>query len=117
MDCAAAAVFAAAVAYSASALASILAAALLGPAAFALAFAGLQRIKDEQLHDLALFDVEPIDPPGEVAEHTDDENVVRLFDPRQVAIARPSATPASESPKDAGQALSDALADLKRSLR
>jgi hypothetical protein len=118
LDCAAAAILAAAVAYSASALAGGLLAAFLAAGAFAVAFAALARIKDDRRHELAGFTIAPIDPPAQVSSQEGDENVVRLFDPRQLAIARPLADNAGDaSGNDAAQALSDALAQLKLSLR
>ncbi len=115
VDIAAAAVLAASVAFSASALGSGLLAAILAPLAFLGAFAALGRFDRAQAGPVAAFAVQPIDPPQPAAA-ADDGNVVRLFEPRQLAIARPSAAvnPGSD---DAGQALSEALAQLKRSLR
>lgn len=117
VDLAAAAVFAAAVAFASSALASSLLAALFAPLAFVVAYGGLRRVDADPPHALAKFALTPIDALQPAAEDTADHTVVRLFDPRQLAIARPSAASPGGVPEDAGQALSDALAQLKRSLR
>lgn len=117
VDLAAAAVFAAAVAFALSALASGALAALTAPLAFIAVYLGLGRVSAGPLHAFAPFVLVPIDAPQPAAGEAADDNVVRLFDPRQVAIARPSAASRGGVPEDAGQALSDALAQLKRSLR
>ena len=109
-----------AVAFAAAALASGLVAALLAPVALFVAFAGLRRIDAVQPRCLAAFELTTIEAPQDEAEDLHDDNVVRLFDPRQLAIARPSAASpggVTDTRLDAGQALSDALAQLKRSLR
>ena len=117
VDVAAAAIFTAAVAFALLALASGPVAALVAPLAFLAVYSSLRRMDAEPLHSLAEFALTPIDAPQPVAEETAYDNVVRLFDPRQLAIARPSAASPGGVPRDAGQALSDALAQLKRSLR
>lgn len=117
VDVAAAAVFAAAVAFAASALASGPAAALIAPFAFVAVYRGLGRVDANPPCALPEFVLTPIDAPPPAAGEAADKKVVRLFDPRQLAIARPSAASPGGVPEDAGQALSDALAQLKRSLR
>ena len=132
VDLAAASVLAGAAGFAAAVLASgsapALLAALPASAAFALAYGGLRLIADNRPFALAHFDPVTFDPPAldvpAAAVQPGDETVVRLFDPRQLHIARPSAgSPdfappvAGRAPDTAGQALSDALADLKRSLR
>ncbi len=125
VDLAAAAVFAAAIGFASSMLASGLVASTIAPLALLLVYAGLRRVDDGGLVSLAAFELTPIDPPQDVAPDANDDDanedkVVRLFDPRQLAIARPSAASpggVTDTRLDAGQALSDALAQLKRSLR
>lgn len=118
IDCAAAALFAAAAAFCGWAVAGGGLAALVAPVAFGLAFAGLTRIEAERLYPVAHFELGTIDPPQCADDAIDDGRVVRLFDPRQLAIARPSGISADNGvPPDASQALSDALAELKRALR
>ena len=117
VDLAAAAVFVAAVAFALSALASGLAAAFIAPLVFLAVYRGLGRIDADPPHVFAAFAPMPIDALRPAAQEANDDKVVRLFDPRQVAIARPSAASPGGVPEDAGQALSDALAQLKRSLR
>ncbi len=121
VDCIAAAAFAAAIAFWASATAGAPVAVILAPAAFGLAYAGLARIGGERLHSLPDFDIPAIDPPGEALkdadEDTPDGTVVRLFERRQLAIARPQTGPVKERPDNGAKALSDALAKLKQSLR
>lgn len=117
VDLSAAAIFAAAVAFASSALAGGTVAALIAPLAFVVVFFGLRRVDADPLHTLAEFALMPIDAPQPAEEETADKKVVRLFDPRQLVIARPSAASPGGVPVDAGQALSDALAQLKRSLR
>ena len=116
VDLAAGVVLAAAVAFASSMLASGLVGATLAPLAFIISYIGLRRIDDDRPVSLA-FEVTHIDAPEEAAQNADDEKVVRLFDPRQLAIARHSMARPGGPPEDAGQALSDALAQLKRSLR
>ncbi len=125
VDLAAAAVFAAAIGFASSMLASGLVASTIAPLALLLVYAGLRRVDDGGLVSLAAFELTPIDPPQDVAPDANDDDanedkVVRLFNPRQLAIARPSAASpggVTDTRLDAGQALSDALAQLKRSLR
>ena len=133
VDLAAAGVLAGAAGFAAAALASGAAAALIASAALACAYAGLRRIADDRPFALASFEPAPLDPVAldpaapdwtAAGPQPGDETVVRLFDPRQVHIARPSAGSSDFAPPvpgqasgDAGQALSDALADLKRKLR
>lgn len=117
IDFAAAAAFAAGVAFAALVLAGGLVALLGAPTAFLLAFTGLRRIDADRGHALAAFALPPLDAPRDEPDETSDDNVVRLFDPRQLAIARPLAATPGGVPEDAGQALSDALAQLKRALR
>ena len=117
VDLAAAAVFAAAVAFALSALASVLFAALAAPLALVAVYRGLGRVDADPPHALAQFALTPIEARQPAAGKTADDRVVRLFEPRQLAIARPSAASPAGVPRDAGQALSDALAELKRSLR
>ena len=115
VDIGAAAILAAAVAFSTLMLAGGVFAAVLAPLAFIVAYAALGRLDGAQARPIAAFAIQPIDPPQPSAA-ADDDNVVRLFEPRQLAIARPSAA-VDPGSHDAGQALSEALAQLKRSLR
>jgi len=115
VDICAAAILAAAVAFSTWVLASGVSAAILAPIAFIVAYVALGRLDGAQPLPIAAFAIQPIDPPQPSAA-ADDDNVVRLFEPRQLAIARPSAA-VDPGSHDAGQALSEALAQLKRSLR
>ena len=140
IDLAAAGALAGAAGFAAAALAGGTAAALPAAlitawAAFALAYAGLGRIDGDRPIALAHFDPAPLEPAAQelaaAAPRGGDETVIRLFDPRQLHIARPSAGSPDFAPHhagqaagaagpaigDAGQALSEALADLKRSLR
>ena len=125
VDVAAATVFAAAVGFAAWALA-----ATNGPAtaagaapAFLLAYAILRRLPpDERIYALPGFELPVFEP---VPEREGDElllddmldcvepdaRVVRLFDPAQAFTGKPVAAP------DASEALSEALAQLRRSLR
>ena len=112
IDGAAACIFAAATAFAASALVGGLAACVAAPA-FVLVHAGLRRVGAEQLHRLPDFTLAPLDAP----EDARDDRVVRLFDPRQLAIAQPAAPGEKGPTPDAAAALSEALAQLKRSLR
>ena len=116
IDLAAAGLFAGAVAFAASALAGGLIAVPLAPVAFCFAYTGLRRVDADRPHALADFKPAALDAP-QCAEETSDHKVVRLFGPQQLVIARPSAARPDGVPEDAGQALSDALAQLKRSLR
>jgi hypothetical protein len=117
VDLGAAGMFAAAVAVSASALATGLLAAVVGPAAFALAYSLLSRV-DLRRHELQASSVGLIAQPLREPEAMGDGKVVRLFD-RPPPVTRPRAADAAahDGGQDAGQALSDALAQLKRSLR
>lgn len=121
VDCIAATAFAAAIAFAASATAGALFAAILTAAAFGLAYAGLARIGGGRPHALPNFDVPAIALPGESSTDADegaaDGTVVRLFEPRQLVIARPQTGPVKELPDNGAQALSEALAKLKQSLR
>ncbi len=117
VDCLAAAIFAGSVAFAAAALAGGLFAAIAAPAAFLAAYAALGTVDGEPWHQLGGFGLEPIIAAVEEDEDRD-ETVVRLFDPRQFDIARPSATStASDTADDAGRALTEALSKLKQSLR
>ena len=115
LDCAAAVIFASAVAYCASIAASVMVGVLLAPLAFAVIFIGLSRVDGERRYQLADFALHPIEPLFKDAVQQD-ETVVRLFGPGPLAIARSSSSTDDPGP-DAGQALSDALAQLKQSLR
>jgi hypothetical protein len=118
IDCAAAAAFAAAVAFAAFVTMTTGLAALLGPLAFALAYAGLKRADGERPHRVAEFELEGFDwPPCSAAAMSEDDNVVCLFGPGQLAMARSAEGSAKGDAGDAGTALSDALAELRRSLR
>jgi hypothetical protein len=116
IDFVAAGIFAGAVAFAAFALAGGVIAVALAPIAFLLAYSGLRRVGADRLHALADFELAPLDAPRPPTE-TNDDKVVRLFGPQQLAIAGPSAVTPRGVHEDAGQALSDALAQLKRSLR
>ena len=116
VDLAAAGMFAAATGFAASALLGGTATMLAAPA-FVLALGGLRRVDSGSCHGLPDFALAPVETPGDLAVEPGDDTVVRLFDPRQLAIARPSAQSEGRAGADAGQALSDALAQLKRSLR
>ena len=130
VDTAAVAAFAAAAAFAAGALAFDGGAAPLAWAvpAFLLAFAALRSVPPEErryaLPKFALVELEPT----ESGARSDDElllndvlpaaepgaRVVRLFGPGQAAAA---AGPPGSAPGDASEALSEALAALRRSLR
>jgi hypothetical protein len=114
VDGVAAAIFAAAVSFPASALGSGALAAGLAPIAFALVYIGLRRI--DTSHRLPHFELQPIDRAGPDDEALDDGKVVRLFDSSELATTRPAAS-ASAGRDDASAALTLALAELKRSLR
>jgi hypothetical protein len=116
VDLAAAGLFAAAIVFAASVLGGDLPAAVLGPLAFLLVHAALAKVDGERIYRLGDFAVEPIAAPEPVADAArDDGKVVRLFEPRQLAIACPSGSGGVRG--DASQALSDAFAELSRSLR
>ena len=116
VDLAAAGLFAAAVVFAASVLGGNLLAAVLGPLAFLLVHAVLAKVDGDQIYRLGDFAVESIAAPEPVADAPhDDGKVVRLFEPRQLAIACPSGGGGARG--DARQALSDAFAELSRSLR
>ena len=100
IDCAAAAVLAVAIAFAAFVMATAALAFVLAPIAFILAYAGLGRVDSQRVHRLVEFEVQAFDG----------DKVIRMFK----RSAPRSADPATG---DAGQALSDALAELKRSLR
>ena len=117
VDITAAAILGAAVAFAASSLASITLAAFLTPLAFASALAALRKLDHPVARPLASFEVQPIEPPQPVAAEGDGDKVIRLFEPRQLAIARPSLAVGDRPSGDAGRALSEALSQLKRSLR
>ena len=116
VDLAAAGLFAAAVVFAASVLGGDLLATVLGPLAFLLVHAALAKVDGERIYRLGDFPVEPIAAPEPVADaaHADGK-VVRLFEPRHLAIACPSGSGGARG--DARQALSDAFAELSRSLR
>jgi hypothetical protein len=116
VDLGAAGMFAAAVAVSASALATGLLAAVVAPVGFALVYSILSRV-DLRRHELQASNIGPIAQPLDEPEATEDGKVVRLFDRSPVARPRAADAAAHDGGQDAGQALSDALAQLKRSLR
>lgn len=147
VDVAAAAIFAAAVAFAVPTLAPGFdpATPLAAAAAFLLAYAGLRHVpKDERNYALPAIRPAPIERVREVQAETRDElllhdrlasvdpdaRVVRLFDPSRMAGASsPGSSKAGASigkqrhssrsipaPPDASQALSNALAELRRSL-
>ena len=117
VDGVAAAVLAVAVAFAAGALGTLALAALLAPPSFVLAYALLARVADQRVHRLAAFELQGLDPPRPSPEAVDDGKVVDLFGPRQPAIARSAPTADVGVGGDAGRALSEALAELSRSLR
>jgi hypothetical protein len=89
---------------------------VLGPLAFLLVHAALAKVDGERIYRLGDFAVESIAAPEPVTDAAhDDGKVVRLFEPRQLAIACPSGSGVARG--DARQALSDAFAELSRSLR
>jgi hypothetical protein len=102
IDFAAAVVFAAAVAFAASSLSGGTLAALLAPTAFLLAFASLAQVDSDRPYRLPDFKLQPIEA------QQDECHVVRQVEGR----AAPS-----EGSGDAAETLSNALAQLKRSLR
>jgi hypothetical protein len=128
VDVAAAAIFAGAVGFAIQAVASGAAAATAAAAAFLVTQSGLRRIAPEmQAYALPAFPVEtiaPADALGEAVEELilEDEltevsphaRVVRLFGPSQSHLLSNHITSA---PPDASQALSEALAELRRALR
>ena len=114
IDLAAAGMLAAAVAFAAFALGGSLVALLGASTAFLVAYTALQRIDAGRAHAFADFEL-LLDPPQPITE-TNDDKVVQLFGPQRLATARPPAACPRGVPEDAGQALSDALAQLKRSL-
>ncbi len=116
VDLAAAGLFAAAVVFAATALGGDLLATVLGPLAFFLVHAALAKVDGSPIYRLGDFAVESIAAPEPLADAAhDDGKVVRLFEPRQLAIACPSGGGGARG--DARQALSDAFAELSRSLR
>lgn len=130
IDVAAAAIFAAAVAFAAWTLAGTAAPvpAVAAASAFLLAYAALRKLPaDNPSYVLPAFEPAPIELAQEAPNSStelllDDRltrvepnaRVVQLFDPRQgpAASDRPNSVPA-----DASAALSEALAELRRSLR
>lgn len=89
-------------------------AAFLAPPAFVLAFALLGKVADEPVHRLAGFELQAVDIPQPLSAVTDDDaNVVRLFERTDPS----GGAPVTETGGDAGRALSEALAALRRSLR
>ena len=125
-DIAAATAFAASVGFAAG-VAGIGAAATIAAAVGAslTAFAVLRGVSVGPLvHDLPSFDPAPLDLAQDAGDElmlddrlgsvSPDARVIRLFDPslEYRPVARPTA-----SPPDASQALADALAELRRSLR
>jgi len=111
VDCAAAGVLAGAVGFAAAVLGSAALAALLAPLAFCVAYAVLCQVESEQVHRLAGFEPRAFDRPRHSPKFTNDgDTVIRLSE-------RIGPTSVDGSAGDAGQALSDALAALKRSLR
>lgn len=125
VDITAAAVFSAAVGFAAWALAGA-----NGPAtavgaapAFLLAYAILRRLPpDEHIYALPGFELPEFEPMPEregdelllddmLGSVEPDARVVRLFDPAQAFKGKPVAAP------DASEALSEALAELRRALR
>jgi hypothetical protein len=114
LDGVAAAILAAAVGYAVIELAAVALAVVMTPPLFILVYAMLRQVEDEPLHRLAEFELQAIDSPRPAsAVKNDDKTVVRLFD-RSVST---SAARAVETGGNAGQALSEALAALSRSLR
>jgi hypothetical protein len=117
VDLAAAGLFAAAVVFAASVLGGDLLATVLGPLAFLLVHAALAKVDGDPIYRLGDFGVESIAAPEPVVDAAhDDGKVVRLFEPRQLAVACPSGG-GGGARVDARQALSDAFAELSRSLR
>jgi len=128
VDVAAAAFFAAAVGFAIQAVASGPAAATAAAAAFVIAQSGLRRIPPgEPTFALPAFPLETIEPAcaeGELVDELilEDElievgphaRVVRLFDPGQSHLSSSHQRPA---PPDASQTLSEALAELRRSMQ
>ena len=127
IDVAAAAIFAASVAVAAWALAAAgpVIAGAAGPA-FLLACAGLRRVPaEERSYELPAFALVPIeladaawDPGNELLlddrlSLVPDARVVRLFGSRP----GPAASGDESAPVDASEALCEALAELRRSLR
>ena len=118
VDLAAAGLLAAAVVFAASVLGGDLLATVLGPLAFLLVYAALARVDGDRIYRLGNFAIESIAAPEPVTDAAhDDGKVVRLFEPRQLAIACPSGSGGGGGRGDARQALSDAFAELSRSLR
>jgi hypothetical protein len=128
VDAGAAAAFAAAIGFAVRAAGTDGGPAIVAASAiaFLLAFAALRRMPpDEQTFALPVFELPAFEPaPGSevpelllddrLAEIPADARVVRLFDP---ARARGGEAPDASESSDAAQALSDALAGLRRSLR
>ena len=114
LDGVAAAILAAAVGYAVTQLAAVALVAVMTPPLFILVYAMLRQVEDEPLHRLAEFELQAIDSlrPSSAVKN-DDKTVVRLFEQPDPT----SAAPAAEAAGDAGQALSEALAALSRSLR
>lgn len=128
VDLTAAAALAAAVAFAVRALASDGAPAIGAASAigFLLAYATLRRLPPEEpTFDLPSFRVATFKPAAELEGEANaelilddvldgvepDARVVRLFDPGQAFMGQPTAPP------DASEALSEALAELRRALR
>ena len=114
VDGAAAAILAAAVGYAVTVLAAGALAAVMSPPLFILVYAMLRQVGHEPPHRLPEFQLQALDSPRpSSAVSNDDKTIVRLFEP-----PRPiSAAPAAKTAGDAGRALSEALAALRRSLR
>jgi hypothetical protein len=122
-DAAAAAIFAGAVVFAVSAVAADAGfATSLAVAAFVIAYAGLRRIPAGRTQAMPVFEIAPIEP-----SHAEpDAPMLRLVGSSRKAggleLRRSIDNPIRSSrsrpaPPDASQALSDALAQLRRSLR
>lgn len=117
VDLAAAAIFAGAAGFAASALLGGWAILFASSAAFVLAFVGLRRVDADCAPGLPHFALSPVDAVDDQADEPGDDRVVCLFGPRRHVIAGSFAESEGTTSPDAGAALSDALAELKRSLR
>ena len=111
LDGAAAAVLAGAVGFAAFDLGAAMLAFFLAPIAFVATCVVLGRVDGEPLHRLAGFELQALDAPRvtESARAAGDDKVVFLFE-------RSAPAGAVAAGDDAGQALSDAFARLKKSL-
>ena len=128
VDVGAAAIFAAAAGFAAWAVAAAgpASVAAMAALAFLLVCAALRRVPaEEPSYALPHFQLAPIEPAGRQPEIADelllddrltavepDARVVQLFDPSRT----PSVDGSRSAAPDASQALSDALAQLRRSL-